>query len=259
MLLEPQELILLCLGFFSIALLYSSVGFGGGSSYLAILTLVFSSFFDIRTTALLCNLVVVSGSCFLYYKRGFMDFKKFIPFVITSIPLAFLGASFKLKENIFFIILGAALIISALALVVQTITLPTQEEIKRKYPPYLTYVLGGGIGLLSGLVGIGGGIFLAPVLNHMRWEKSIKIAALASFFILVNSVSGIAGLVSNGTFQMPLWEGLALLVSVLIGGQLGIRISLSKLTGRGIKLTTAILVFMVGVRVLMVNGFQISI
>ncbi len=188
-----------------------------------------------------------------------MDFKKFIPFVITSIPLAFLGASFKLNENIFFIILGAALIISSLALVVQTMTLPTQEEIKRKYPPYLTYVLGGGIGLLSGLVGIGGGIFLAPVLNHMRWEKSIKIAALASFFILVNSVSGIAGLVSNGTFQMPLWEGLALLVSVLIGGQLGIRISLSKLTGRGIKLTTAILVFMVGVRVLMVNGLQISI
>ncbi|MGY8914456.1 MAG: TSUP family transporter, partial [Flavobacteriales bacterium] len=107
--------------------------------------------------------------------------------------------------------------------------------------------------------GIGGGIFLAPVLNHMRWEKSIKIAALASFFILVNSISGISGLVSNGTFQMPLWEGLALLVSVFIGGQLGIRISLSKLTGRGIKLTTATLVFIVGVRVLMVNGLQNSI
>ena len=101
MLLNPQELILLCLVFFSIALLYSSVGFGGGSSYLAILTLFFSSFFDIRTTALLCNLVVVSGSCFLYYKRGYMDFKKFIPFIVASIPLAFLGASFKLKENVF--------------------------------------------------------------------------------------------------------------------------------------------------------------
>ncbi|MEJ1221916.1 sulfite exporter TauE/SafE family protein [Sediminicola sp. 1XM1-17] len=258
MLLNPNELIVLCLGFFTIALLYSSVGFGGGSSYLAILTLVFTSFFDIRTTALLCNLIVVSGSCWLYYQRGYLDFKKFVPFVVTSIPLAFLGASFRLQENIFFIILGAALIISALALVIQTIKLPTQEEIKHKYPPYLTYILGGAIGLLSGLVGIGGGIFLAPILNHMRWEKSIKIAALASFFILVNSISGIAGLISNGTFQIPLWEGIALLASVLIGGQLGIRISLNKLTGKGIKLTTATLVFMVGVRVLIVNGLQIT-
>ncbi len=258
MLLTPQEFILIFMGFFVVATLYSSVGFGGGSSYLAILSLVFTSFFDIRSTALLCNLIVVSGSCYAYYKKGHLNFKRVMPFVITSIPLAFIGASFRLKENIFFIILGCALIISASALAIQTLKLSKELALEKNYPPYITYFLGGAIGLLSGLVGIGGGIFLAPVLNHMRWAKSIKIAALASFFILVNSFSGIAGLISNGTFQLPWREAMGLLVAVFIGGQLGIRISLSKLTGNGIKLITALLVFIVGIRVLVSNGLQIT-
>jgi uncharacterized membrane protein YfcA len=119
--------------------------------------------------------------------------------------------------------------------------------------------LGAGIGLLSGLVGIGGGIFLAPVLNHMKWDKSIKIAALASFFILVNSVSGIAGLLTTGTFELPLVEGIGLAFAVFIGGQIGIRLSLNKLSGKGIKMLTAILVLLVGIRVLLVNGLQFLI
>mgnify|MGYP000395061474 CR=1 FL=1 len=96
MLLNIPELLLLMLGFFVIATLYSSVGFGGGSSYLALLALVFVSFFAIRSIALICNLVVVSGSCYLYWKNGHLDFKKFLPFIITSIPLAFIGAIWAL-------------------------------------------------------------------------------------------------------------------------------------------------------------------
>ncbi len=239
-----------------VATLYSSVGFGGGSSYLALLALVFVSFFAIRSTALICNLVVVSGSSYLYWKKGYLDLKKFLPFILTSIPLAFIGAKFRLSENTFFIILGAALIISALALIFQTIQGKKSEEVNPNYPPYVTYLLGAGMGLLSGLVGIGGGIFLAPVLNHMKWDKSIKIAALASFFILVNSISGIGGLLTNDTFEFPWIEGAVLVLAVFIGGQIGIRISLSKLTGNGIKVVTAILVLIVGVRVLLVNGLQ---
>jgi len=173
--------------------------------------------------------------------------------------MAFLGARFRLSENTFFIILGGALIISALALIYQTIQGEKSEEINPNYPPYVTYLLGAGIGLLSGLVGIGGGIFLAPILNHMKWDKSIKIAALASFFILVNSISGIGGLLTKGTFEFPWIEGIGLIVAVFIGGQIGIRLSLSKLTGNGIKVVTAMLVLIVGLRVLLVNGLQMEI
>lgn len=258
MLLTLPELLLLMLGFLVIATLYSSVGFGGGSSYLALLALVFVSFFAIRSTALVCNLVVVSGSSYLYWKNGHLDFKKFLPFIITSIPMAFIGARFRLQESTFFIILGTSLIISALALIFQTIRLKNSDGVNPNYPTYVTYLLGAGIGLLSGLVGIGGGIFLAPVLNHMKWDKSIKIAALASFFILVNSVSGIGGLLTNGTFELPWIEAIGLIFAVFIGGQIGIRLSLSKLTGNGIKVVTAILVLMVGIRVLLVNGLRIE-
>jgi len=258
MLLTVPELALLMGGFLVIATLYSSVGFGGGSSYLALLALVFMSFFSIRSTALICNLVVVSGSSYLYWKRGYLDFKKFFPFIITSIPLAFIGARFRLSESTFFIILGAALIISALVLIYQTLRGQQSEEVNPNYPPYVTYLLGAGIGLLSGLVGIGGGIFLAPILNHMKWDKSIKIAALASFFILVNSISGIGGLLTKGTFELPWIEGLSLVIAVFVGGQIGIRLSLSKLTGNGIKVVTAILVLVVGIRVLLVNGLQLD-
>lgn len=245
-----ESLVLLCLGFFVVATLYSSVGLGGGSSYLALLALFLGSFFAIRSIALICNLIVVSGSTYLYFKNGHSKLKDFLPFVLTSIPLAFIGASFRLQEYVFFILLGCSLISSSLFLAWQTFSEKTVTERIKTYPKYLSYVLGGGIGLLSGLVGIGGGIFLAPVLNHLRWGKSIKIAALSSFFILVNSISGIAGLVQGDMLRLPWKETLALAAAVLIGGQLGIRISLKRLTPKGIKRVTALLVFLVGIRIL---------
>ncbi|MEP5429512.1 MAG: sulfite exporter TauE/SafE family protein, partial [Flavobacteriaceae bacterium] len=227
----PEDFSILMFSFFLIAFLYSSVGFGGGSSYLAILTLVITSFLIIRSTALLCNLIVVSGSCYLFYKKGYLNFKKFLPFVFSSIPMAFIGATYQLKETYFFILLGSALILSAAALAFQTIRLKTNTG-ARRYPNYLSYLLGGSIGLLSGLVGIGGGIFLAPVLNHLKWDKPITIAALASFFILVNSISGIAGLVLNNAFQVFWPEIIGLLTVVLLGGQLGVRLSVGKFSAR---------------------------
>jgi uncharacterized membrane protein YfcA len=251
--LELGELILLILVFFGIALLYSSVGFGGGSSYLAVLALVFINFYTIRSTALVCNLLVVSGSCYLFFKKGHLHFKKFFPFVVTSIPLAYLGASFELKEEVFFNILGASLIIAAIALLVKTMNLQPNYN-SNKYPKYLSYLLGGFIGLLSGLVGIGGGIFLAPILHYLKWDKPIVIAALASFFILVNSLSGLSGLLVNSTFKVFWPEALGLFIAVILGGQLGTRLSLGRLSAKRIRIITAILVLFVGIRVLVTNG-----
>lgn len=253
MLLSIESLILLSIGFFVVSTMYSSVGFGGGSSYLALLTLVLVSFFAIRSIALICNLVVVSGSTYLYFKHKHARIKDFLPFILTSIPMAFIGASFRLKEEVFFIILGGALIISSLFLIWQTSGIKLSEPTK-VYPTYLSYLIGAAIGLLSGLVGIGGGIFLAPILNHINWDKSIKIAALASFFILVNSLSGLGGLFVAGTLELPWVETLVLGLTVLLGGQLGVRLSLKKLSAKGIKRITAILVLVVGIRVLLVNG-----
>ncbi len=258
MLLSIENLVLLCLGFFVVATLYSAVGFGGGSSYLALLSLTLVGFFAIRSLALVCNLVVVSTSTYLYFKHGHAKLKDFVPFVLASIPMAFIGASFRLKEEVFFILLGVSLIFSALALAWQTYTNGTRHaERVHAYPKWLSYLLGAGIGLLSGLVGIGGGIFLAPVLNHLRWDRSIKIAALASFFILVNSISGLGGLLMAKTLELPWVETLALVATVFLGGQLGIRMSLRKLTPKGIKRVTALLVFIVGVRVFLKNGLHI--
>ncbi len=257
MLLDSTHLILLCLGFFIVATLYSSVGFGGGSSYLALLTLFLPNFFAIRSIALICNLVVVSGSTYLYFKNNHAKIKDFVPFILTSIPLAFIGATFKLNEHIFFVILGVSLILSAIALAGQTFSKNKIKKEVKKYPAYFSYVIGGVIGFLSGLVGIGGGIFLAPLLNHFKWNTAIKIAALASFFILVNSVSGILGLLNAGTLQLPWKETFFLIIAVFLGGQLGIRISLKKLTPNNIKRLTALLVFVVGIRVLLKNGLEI--
>lgn len=256
--LASTDFVLLTVAFFVIATLYSAVGFGGGSSYLAILTLVLTSFFAIRTTALLCNLTVVSGSCYLYYQKGHLSLKKFLPFVITSIPMAFLGASFRLQEHIFFILLALALIISAVALIYQT-TIKRFNLSVKTYPPFVSYLLGAGIGFLSGLVGIGGGIFLAPVLNHMNWEKPIVIASLSSFFILVNSISGLGGLVTSNSFEIMWPEILGLLFAVLLGGQLGVRLSIGKLSAKRIRLLTGVLVLFVGIRVLLKNGLDITL
>lgn len=247
--------LLLGIVFFIIATLYSSVGFGGGSSYLAILALLIIDFFTIRSIALVCNIVVVSSSCFTYYKKGLFDFKKFLPFVITSIPLSFLGASVRLTEVVFFLILGISLVLAALGLIAQTKLLQNNMVKPKKYPVYFMYVIGGVIGFFAGMVGIGGGIFLAPLLLFLRWNKPILIASLVSFFILANSISGISGLIVKDTFQAPLLQTASLMVIVFIGGKLGNYLTFKKFNHNTLKLITALLVLFVGIRLIYEYGF----
>ncbi|MBV8327471.1 sulfite exporter TauE/SafE family protein [Chryseobacterium sp.] len=236
--------------FLIIAFVYSSVGFGGGSSYLAVLAMYNLPYQEIRLTALICNVIVVMGGVYIYIKNSQIDWKKVVPITLVSVPMAYAGAILKISQETFFLILGITLIIAAVLLWIKT---ETKNDGKTAPDSGFSLAgnsfLGGGIGFLSGLVGIGGGIFLSPLLNLMKWDTPRKIAATSSVFILVNSVSGIFGQLSKLSVDMDYFRILSLCLAVFIGGQIGSRMSL-KWNPLIIKRMTAILVLVAGVNVL---------
>ncbi len=236
--------------FLIIAFVYSSVGFGGGSSYLAVLAMYNLPYQEIRLTALICNVIVVVGGVYIYIKNKQVDWKKVLPITLVSVPMAYFGAVLKISQETFFLILGITLIIAAVLLWIKTDTKNEQKLSQESRSAVLgNSFLGGGIGFLSGLVGIGGGIFLSPLLNLMKWDTPRKIAATSSVFILVNSVSGIFGQLSKLSVDMDYFRILSLCLAVLIGGQIGSRMSL-KWNPLVIKRMTAILVLVAGINVL---------
>ncbi len=251
-----EEFVLFIL-FFIIALFYSMAGFGGGSSYLAIMTVLNINYLLIRPIALICNIVVVLGGVIIFYRAGFFKWKKITPLIITSIPLAYLGGRFSLTENYFFILLGITLLLAAVFMLLPTTkkNKTINQEISSSKNNYLiNSLLGGAIGFLSGLVGIGGGIFLAPILHLINWDTTKVISATASFFILVNSIAGLAGQFTNTTFTMNWQLCFLLITAVFLGGQIGNRVSIQKLSPRAIKSVTAILILIVALRILIKYG-----
>lgn len=241
------DLLILIIAFFIIAVIYSSVGFGGGSSYLALLAVMGLPFDVIRPTALLCNIIVVSGGTYIFWKSGALDLKKSWPFLFASIPLAFAGGMWRLQDDtFFFILLGICLMLAAVLLWIQPLA-----PLKKSFDDiYGNMLLGGGIGFLSGMVGIGGGIFLAPLLNLLNWGEPKKIAALASVFILVNSVSGLAGQITKDP-QLDWSFILPLLLSVFAGGQIGARAGAKWFEPLIIKRVTALLIFVASWKILL--------
>ena len=243
--------------FFMIAFIYASVGFGGGSSYLAILALYALPFKEMRLIALICNIIVVTGGTIIFIKNKQVNRKKILPLALISVPMAFLGARIKLSQDTFFIILGCSLIVAAVLLWIKTrnITLEDVNAVTKN-----TYVkdglLGGSIGLLSGMVGIGGGIFLSPLLNLIKWDTPKKIAATASVFILVNSIGGIAGQLTNLPPTFNITRIILLCIAVFLGGQLGSRTGAIKFNPIVIRRMTAVLVFAAGVEVLYDHIFK---
>ncbi|MEQ8905259.1 MAG: sulfite exporter TauE/SafE family protein [Pseudomonadales bacterium] len=249
-----NEYVLLGL-FFLIALFYSSIGFGGGSSYLAILSLMLTDFYEIRTLALVLNVLVVTIGTIVFLRKRVFNWSLFWPFLLLSIPMAFFGAQLRLTEQVFFIILGIALILAAMAILAQSII---KKGMSTNLHASKRMVLGGAIGMLSGLVGIGGGIFLSPTLNLMKWQNAVTVASLASFFILVNSLAGIMGLVVNDTFQLNASFAGGIIIAVMLGGLVGSQLSI-KMNLNIIRRLTAILVLYVGVRIVLLHGFDIVI
>lgn len=235
------------ISFFAIAVLYASVGFGGGSSYLAILALTAIPYTEFRAIALICNIVVVSNSCVLYYKSNLYNFKKTIPLVTTSIPLAFIGGYLRIEEELFFILLGLTLFIAGLLMLTQQNN--TNEAATIHMPFLKNSVFGGAIGFLSGLVGIGGGIFLAPLLHLSQWDTSKKIAAASALFILVNSISGLGGQLTHPNFSINYSLTFILALSVFVGGQIGTRIGIKVMQPSSLKKLTAVLIIYVAIKI----------
>jgi len=231
--------------FFVIAVMYSAVGFGGGSSYIAILLIAGLAIPDIRMTALLCNIIVVGGSSFHFIKARLIPWRSALPIILLSVPFAFIGGTILLDQSIYKI-LASILLITASGLMF--IKKDLREE-KRELSPFQLAGIGGGIGLFSGAIGIGGGIFLAPILHLIRWQSAKVISATASLFILFNSIAGIAGQLTNRPSVN--WGTLSVLgLAVLIGGQLGNYLNLNILNESKVRLFTAILVGVIGLRIL---------
>jgi uncharacterized membrane protein YfcA len=241
------ELYIYCIFFFLIALIYSSAGFGGGSSYLALLSqLPYSNVF-IRLTGLSCNTLVTAVGSYNFYRKGWIAAKPLIGLLAASVPFCIWSASWKLDNQAYFITLGLCLLGAGVLMIFQ----PAQNtaEAKAIRNPWWLYILCAGIGLLSGYTGIGGGVYLAPLLHLIRWGSAKHIAATCSAFILVNSIAGLLSqYVSNTiTWQMDqLW----LLLSVLLGGMIGSRMSSSIFSQRTVRLLTAGVIVFAATRIL---------
>ena len=237
--------------FFGTALLYASVGFGGGSTYNALLSLAGFDYRLLPIISLCCNVVVVTGGTIRFARAGVLPWRRALTLSLIAAPLAFLGGLTPIREATFLLLLGLSLIAAGLALFV-----PRSPDMDSNPAPSARFVAlaAAPLGYLAGLVGIGGGIFLAPLLHLTRWAGAPQIAATTSLFILINSLAGLAGqLAKNGPdrFTEALTPALPLLVAVVIGGQLGSLLALRWLPERVIRWLTAALTIWAGSRLLL--------
>ena len=240
------------------AALYASVGFGGGSTYIALLALAALDYRALPVIALLCNIIVVTGGTLRFQWRGLIDWPKIWPILLLSVPAAWLGGRMVLEQQSFMLLLGLSLAAAGLLLIIEPFIKRAGDSVRngqwtghRLFAP----AIGTGIGFLSGMVGIGGGIFLAPILLLTRWSDSRRIAATASVFILVNSIAGLggqlmkSGLSSGAEAVIAYWP---LFLGVLLGGQIGSILASKALPEIWIRRLTALLILYVAVRILWV-------
>jgi len=238
--------------FLLIAFAYSVVGFGGGSSYIAVMALLELPYEHIPPLALTCNLIVVTGGSYHFIRRGHFAPPLFWPFAATSIPASFIGGMLPLPKTVFLTLLGITLILAGARLLLQRAPI---ADTARLPPLGIALVTGAVLGLLSGLVGIGGGIFLAPLLLNVGWGLPKQIAATCSLFILVNSAAGLTGQVIKLGLPQNLLSYWPLALAVVAGGQIGSRLGSGRFSPALLCKLTAALVLLVGLRVLLKTAF----
>ena len=243
---------LIALAFIAVAFLYASVGFGGGSTYTAILIESGVHWEFVPPLSLICNIVVVTGGVHHFARAGHLDLRFAAPLIAASVPAAFVGGYLQLDESNFLKLLGVALLIAGMLMVLDR-QWRGRDEAAANTGVGVSALLGLGLGALAGLTGIGGGIYLAPVLHLFRLAEAKTVAATCSLFILVNSLSGLAGqLAKLGSSAAVLLDTgyLVLPLAVLIGGQLGSRAGAKWLAASPIRRLTGVVIIVISLRLL---------
>jgi uncharacterized membrane protein YfcA len=237
---------LILLAIFIVAVLYSSVGHGGASGYLAVMALFAVPQATTRPSALLLNVFVAGVGSIQFYRAGFFSWRTFLPFAITSIPFAYIGGTITLPTTTYKIVLGVVLIVAAIRLAWnwKSDAEPSQPNI------WIALVIGAVIGLLSGLVGVGGGIFLTPILLLMNWSETKTAAGVSAMFILVNSISGLAGNFSQ-LISLPanVWFWVAAAVA---GGLIGSTLGAKRFDSLTLRRVLAVVLLFAGMKLILV-------
>lgn len=243
-----NDLVILSLLIFTGALLYSSVGHGGASAYLAIMALFGLAPEEMKPISLVLNILVASIGTWKYYRAGCFSWSIFLPIVLSAIPLSFLGGFISAPNHIYKIITGVILLFAALRLIVYKVN---NDKPLSKMPLFLAIIFGGIIGFLSGLIGVGGGIFLSPLLIFMGWASTKTTSGISAMFILIVSISGILGHFSSNSVALPSYIWIIGLMAVL-GGLIGSHIGSQKATNNVILRLLAVVLIIAGGKLLFV-------
>lgn len=242
------DLVLIIVAIFAVAILYSSVGHGGASGYLAVMALLAVAPEITRPTSLILNLFVASIGTIQFYRAGHFSWRIFLPFAAASIPAAIVGGMIHLPTNVYKIVLGVVLLLAAVRLAIK---LKNDEQVN--HPPILACLLiGAVIGLLSGLVGVGGGIFLTPVLLLMRWAETRVAAGVSVLFILVNSAAGLVGQYQRGALDGLPSEVWMWIVAAAAGGLIGSTLGSTKFDSFTMRRLLATVLLFAGVKLILV-------
>ena len=238
--------ILIILAVFVVAVMYSSVGHGGASGYLAVMAFLGVMPEITRPTALALNVFVSTIALIQFARLGYFSWRLFWPFAVSSIPLAYLGGQIDLPMHIYKVVLGVVLMLTAVRLSVNIIS---KREVSEPRLP-LALAIGAAIGLISGLVGVGGGIFLTPVLLLMNWSEARVAAGVSALFILVNSIAGLAG-VYEKVLVLP-FSVLPWLVAAVIGGIVGSTLGAKRFDSLTLRRALAVVLVVAGLKLIIV-------
>lgn len=242
-------MLVLAVAFAITAALYASVGFAGGSTYNALLALAGVDHRVFPTVALGCNLIVSTGGTIQFARAGLVPWRRVAPLIALSVPAAWMGGMLPVSRHLFLLLLGVSLLLAGILLIAQR-----EREAREEQFRFLGPAIAAPLGLLSGIVGIGGGIFLAPVLHLIGWDKAKRVAAAASVFILANSLAGLGGQLTKLSASpdridaaLAYWP---LALAVLAGGQVGSRIGVQLMPAAWLRRVTGLLILYVAIRLL---------